>query len=118
VINCRSRSNFSHFPQLIIATGLIATVLVGCSSAVGGRGSVAAGASGPSGSGTSSATSGPAGGNSPAALGATLEQIRLKNTDVGAGYSLVLQPGGGLVTGQVTLDNCGFDFTTERRRVH
>ena len=53
----------------------------------------------------------------PAELGATLTSIALKKTDLARGYSLHLIPGGSKVTGQVTLDNCGYHFTTESHRV-
>ena len=46
-----------------------------------------------------------------------MASIALKNTDLAHGYSLHLVPGGNKVAGQVTLDNCGYDFTTEAHRV-
>jgi hypothetical protein len=51
---------------------------------------------------------------SPADL---VTQVGLNGHDLATGYTLKLIPGGDRVTGQVTLDNCGFDFTTESDRV-
>jgi hypothetical protein len=70
---------------------LISVTVVGCSPSVTGHGSLG--------------------------LEATLERIRLQDSDLGSGYTLRLMPGGALVRGQITLDNCGFDFTTEAHRV-
>lgn len=46
-----------------------------------------------------------------------LARIAVHDTDLANGYHLELMPGGDRVRDQVTLDNCGFNFTTEARRV-
>lgn len=46
-----------------------------------------------------------------------MTSIALRNSDLPNGYSLRLVPGGTKVAGQVTLDNCGYHFTTEAHRV-
>jgi hypothetical protein len=86
-------------------------------------------AGGPASGGTpaGTATSGPAptsaaapsngAGPSVAQLGHTLETIALKASDFNAGFDVTLISGGDKVKGQVTLDNCGYNFTTESRRV-
>ena len=51
------------------------------------------------------------------ALGAILEGVALKDTDLADGYAITLAPQGDEVAGQVTLDNCGYDFTSEADRV-
>ena len=53
----------------------------------------------------------------PAELGSTLAQIALQPGDLNTGYTVRLIPGGDQVIGQVTMDNCGFNFTTEAHRV-
>src|SRR3954452_9122466 len=50
-------------------------------------------------------------------LGLLLESIAIQNRDFPANYVVQLAPGGDRVRGQVTLDNCGFRFTTEAHRV-
>jgi hypothetical protein len=52
-----------------------------------------------------------------AQLGRTLEAMAVRGTDLRAGYSIKLMTDGDQVAGQVTLDNCGYDFTTESHRV-
>jgi hypothetical protein len=49
--------------------------------------------------------------------GSVLEAIALRDGDLADGYTKTLMDGGDQVDGQVTLDNCGFDFTTEAHRV-
>ena len=46
-----------------------------------------------------------------------LETAALKGSDFQAGYTVSLIDGGDQVAGQVTLDNCGYNFTTEKNRV-
>jgi hypothetical protein len=52
-----------------------------------------------------------------AAATPALKQLVLKPSQVGAGYRLRNIPGGNRVSGQVTLDLCGFNFPTEQYRV-
>ena len=52
-----------------------------------------------------------------AQLGSQLASIALKKSDFTHAFSVGLMSGGDQVTGQVTLDNCGFNFTTEAYRV-
>jgi hypothetical protein len=47
----------------------------------------------------------------------TVRQVALRTSDFHNGTTVRLFLGGNLVRGRVTLDNCGFNFTTERRRV-
>jgi hypothetical protein len=51
---------------------------------------------------------------SPADL---VTEVALNGNDLANGYTLKVMPGGDRVAGQVTLDNCGFHFTTESNRV-
>jgi len=92
---------------------VLAVSLVGCSSAVSGKGTSSSTPVGPTPATTNSSIA-PA---TAAALGSTLERIALQAGDLATGYKLQLMPGGDKVAGQVTLDNCGFDFTTEAHRV-
>lgn len=64
---------------------------------------------------TISAPAGP--GPSPSAQGPVLETVALQPTDLQNGYHTKLVPEGDQVAGQVTLDNCGYTFTTEAHRV-
>ncbi len=66
---------------------------------------------------TSAAVPTNATGQSVAQLGHTLETIALKASDFDAGWEVSLISGGDKVKGQVTLDNCGYNFTTEASRV-
>jgi hypothetical protein len=50
----------------------------------------------------------------PAAL---VKQVTLRNSDFKGGLRLKLSPGGDKVAGQITLNNCGDDFSTEAHRV-
>jgi len=43
--------------------------------------------------------------------------VALQASDLNSGYTVTLIPDGDKVTGQVTLDNCGYNFTTEAHRV-
>jgi hypothetical protein len=52
-----------------------------------------------------------------AQLGTLLERVAVRTTDLQHGYTMQLVPAGDQVAGQVTLDNCGFRFTTEAHRV-
>lgn len=56
-------------------------------------------------------------GPTPAQLGAALAKIAITNGDLHNGYQMRLMPDGDQVTGQVTLDNCGYRFSTEAHRV-
>jgi hypothetical protein len=49
--------------------------------------------------------------------GAILETIALHTNDFRAGYTMQLMTAGAQVAGQVTLDNCGYRFSTESHRV-
>lgn len=51
---------------------------------------------------------------SPANL---VAQVGLTNKDLANGFTVKLMDGGDQVAGQVTLDNCGYAFTTETHRV-
>jgi hypothetical protein len=46
-----------------------------------------------------------------------VEHVGLAETDLQGGYTVKLMPSGDQVVGQVTLDNCGYTFTTEAHRV-
>jgi hypothetical protein len=50
-------------------------------------------------------------------MGAVLERVALRQADLASGYTIKLMQDGDQVVGQVTLDNCGYDFTTEAHRV-
>lgn len=94
------------------AVFVLAVLLVGCSSSVNGKGT----------SISTRAPSAPVTAHSPAPPtgsdpGSILEQIALHAADLATGYTLQLMPGGDQVAGEVTLDNCGFTFTTEADRV-
>lgn len=74
--------------------------------------------SGPIASRPSTASSSSIGnGHSPVALGPVLEAVALQPTDLQSGFHTRLVPDGDQVAGQVTLDNCGYIFTTEAHRV-
>jgi hypothetical protein len=91
---------------------LAVSLVTGCGSSVSGKGassSIPAPSTPAAASSSASAT--------PAELGSALEQIALHAGDLATGFKLQLMPGGDKVDGQVTLDNCGFDFTTETHRV-
>ena len=93
----------------LAATGLLA----GCSSSSPGAGSTdrtIASTPHPSSSASSPAPT-------VAQLGVTLETIAVHDADLHSGYSVRLESHGKQVTDQVTLDNCGYDFTTEADRV-
>ena len=102
---------------------VVSVALAGCTSTVAGSGGP--GGSLPSSTPSSvssggSLTSGPAAPDSAASsssLGATLESIAITTTDLNTGYSTKLYDGGDQVVGQVTLDNCGYTFTSEAHRV-
>ncbi len=111
-----------------------ALILAGCSNAISGSGQGGAAVSFPSSSssatpsspvsGSPAAPSSSAGAPSssapagtPAAYGQVLEKIALQKADLPTGYTISLIDGGDQVTGQVTLDTCGFTFTTESHRV-
>ena len=49
--------------------------------------------------------------------GTVLETVALQPTDLQNGYTLRLLGHGDQVAGQVTLDNCGYHFTTEKHRI-
>jgi hypothetical protein len=110
-----------HRP-LLAASVAVAFVLAACSSSSGGTASSApATSSSPSASPvTSTAASAlnsgptPTPASSPAAL---LAKVALSKKDLATGYAVKLESGGNKVTGQATLDNCGYDFTTEGHRV-
>jgi hypothetical protein len=53
----------------------------------------------------------------PARIVSKLTKIALRSSDFRPGNTISLTPDGDQVAGQVTLDNCGFDFTTEAHRV-
>ena len=91
---------------------LSAAVLAGCASPTTGTGSRGwTPAHSPS-AATRTSTSA-----TPAGLGSALTRIALRKGDLATGYTLRLIPGGDTVRGEVTLDNCGFNFTTEAHRV-
>jgi hypothetical protein len=50
-------------------------------------------------------------------MAAILDRVALRDSDFRAGCALRLTPDGDKVAGQVTLDNCGFAFTSELYRV-
>lgn len=53
----------------------------------------------------------------PTSLGATLESVAFQQSDFTNGWTVRLMNDGDRVRGQVTLDNCGYRFSTERHRV-
>jgi len=123
-----------HHPatrSVAFVAALIALVaLAGCSTSENGAGTPAgsigvsspdfssgAASAGASTSTGSAASSGSSGSPNAAALGAELEAVSLKPADLSSGYTLKLIDGGNQVTGQVTLDNCGYNFTSEAKRV-
>lgn len=67
------------------------------------------------------ATTPPTASTSPAvtaaSLGPVLEKMAIEAADLRPGYTLSLMGDGAAVRGQVTLDNCGFAFTSEAHRV-
>ncbi|HEY7856958.1 MAG TPA: hypothetical protein VIC82_00530 [Candidatus Nanopelagicales bacterium] len=90
-------------------TALVAALaLAGCGSA-----GPAATPTQPAAAATSS-TPAPSATTSPVDL---VAQVGLTDTDLANGYTVKLMDGGDQVGGQVTLDNCGYDFTTEAHRV-
>lgn len=98
---------------LVIGLAALAAVS-GCASGKGhGAAATAAKVATPSASATPSQT--PTA--SAAQLGKTLETMALKRADLPSGMKIGLVPAGDVVKGQVTLDNCGYDFTTEADRV-
>jgi hypothetical protein len=101
---------------------VVAAMLAACSTSVPGL--AVTGGSNPAAAPSSPAaafpepTTGPSqSSSSGAGLGLTLQKIALQTPDVAAGHSLQLIQGGDQVAGQVTLDNCGYNFTTEQHRV-
>lgn len=100
------------------AAMLCAATVTACTSTLSGAGQ---GLTTPTGTSTlspsSRGSSGPASQTSPGSLGRTLEQIALRSGELNQGYRLKLYEGGDQVAGQVTLDNCGYAFTSEADRV-
>jgi hypothetical protein len=47
----------------------------------------------------------------------TVAKVALATADLNGGFKVKLIPGGDQVKGQVTLDNCGYSFSTEAHRV-
>jgi hypothetical protein len=70
------------------------------------------------GSPTATPTVGPSTGQQTAAA-ALVAKVGLTTADLPAGSALAIKlaPGGDQVAGQITLDNCGHQFVTEKRRV-
>ncbi len=89
------------------------SVAAGCSSQVTGTGT---GHATPAHSAASTPVR-PSASAPHADLGSALERIALRDSDLASGYKLRLIPDGDEVRDEVTLDNCGFDFTTEAHRV-
>jgi len=126
-----ARSAVSVTLGLLLALGLV--LVSACSSQISGSPSkgVSAFASPTSttsghDAGPSSSSSSASGSSSPGhlptskkggSLGATLEKIAVQPSEIAAGVKIRLIPGGADVDGEVTLDNCGFNFTTEAFRV-
>lgn len=54
---------------------------------------------------------------SSAALGLELQKIAVRSADLKSGASFKLIPNGDKVAGQVTLDGCGYTFSSEKKRV-
>jgi hypothetical protein len=48
---------------------------------------------------------------------AQVAKVVLSKADVAAGYEIKLEAGGNTTKGQVTLDNCGYAFTSESSRI-
>lgn len=105
-------SSASRAARTITAASVVAAVvLAGCSTA----GKAVTNTLAPATPVPSTASTSPA--VTPASLGKVLEKIAIENADLQPGYTLGLIPEGATVRGQVTLDNCGFDFTSEAHRV-
>jgi len=88
-------------------TGLLMVGLAGCASSSAPQAANPAAAKTPT---TSPSPTGP----TPASV---VAQVGLKDTDLANGFTVKLIPSGDQVAGQVTLDNCGYKFTTESHRV-
>jgi hypothetical protein len=112
----------------VVAFLVALAALISCSTSEKGTGTRAGSigasspdfSSSPSAAPDSSASSG--GSVTPGApnagpLGAELASVALSQSDLNTGFTIKLIDGGDQVTGQVTLDNCGFNFTTEANRV-
>lgn len=100
--------------------GILIFVLAGALTACGGTATPKADApSAPTSSPTSSATSSPTSSPSSASLSpdAAVAAVSLRRTDLPAGYSGDIMRGGDQVDGQVTLDMCGYAFSSESMRV-
>lgn len=94
---------------------VVGTAVTGCGSAVAGHGGARATGAAVTSAPVSSVSN--ASGSAASDFGPILERIALQQKDFKAGYTVQLMPGGDEVVGQVTLDNCGYDFTTEAARV-
>jgi hypothetical protein len=102
----------------------LACVVAACSTQIDGRGARSDPGTGGFGSGaptaSPSAASSTAHSSAPSPandFGAILEKMALKTSDFQSGNTMELIDGGDEVDGEVTLDNCGFTFTTEADRV-
>lgn len=96
--------------------------LAGCTSSPPSPSSSSTPTTSPSGSSTPSTeaptpSASPAPTSSISSAAQLVEQVVLTTDDVGDGYQVKLIPGGDQVVGQVTLDYCGFTFTSEAHRV-
>ena len=95
--------------------GLIVCLgLAGCGSAAAQPGSGSAVSAAPSPSVSPSPST--AGSQTAAAVG-VVARVVLSTSDVASGYVVKLIPGGDQVAGQVTLDYCGYHYTSETHRV-
>ena len=90
-------------------TGLIMVGVAGCGSSSTPAAANPAGAKPGAASPSPSATT-----PTPASL---VTQVGLQSSDLANGYKVKLIPGGDVVAGQVTMDNCGYQFSTEAHRV-
>lgn len=113
----RTTAGWYRVPVRAVVVGMVlATTVVGCTSTTSGTGQKPSSSSGAATSSASTLSrSAPA--SPPAVLGSILQRIALSSGDLNRGDRLKLYPGADQVDGQVTLDNCGYDFTSEADRV-
>jgi hypothetical protein len=104
----------ARYRGAVCLLALSVSVVAGCSSPVTGTGTVR---STPAHTASTPAPGRTSASAPPVDLGSALERMALHDGDLPPGYTLRLIPGGDEVRHQVTLDNCGYDFTTEAHRL-
>jgi hypothetical protein len=103
--------------RLSVAVLVLAFAGSACSTTEAGHGTLAGPSTFPSVTSSSSSSGASSAAATPTADGLVLQQIALKVSDMTVGYTFGLIDGGDQVADEVTLDNCGYDFTTESHRV-